>query len=490
MAIFHDIIKADGRSVSFGRDKNVTAIKTLYEWLKEFDTIPNEPTQNAKSNTKSKTLRLKGNKLFASDLDLSKALDFYNQSICWAEDTGEELAIGYANRSAVYFEWKLYDLCIENINFAVQAGCPERLMDKLNQRKAECEKCISEIAKKEEKNDEPLSGIHSIDTLCLKMKDLRRMKSKHFYFDMNRNHCPPTLSLKSNPEIPFIANCLEMKTSPQKGRYIVTKDQLKPGQIISIEEPFINSLEKEHRYRKCANCFEENFLNLIPCKSCTCTMFCSNECMVEAEKGFHQYECPVGEYIWNHCEEIGLAFRLTVKALTMFDTVQEFMEFRKEAKAADVTAFSYDHTNGLSDAERYKQVENLWTNEEKRFEEDLFTRGCRVALLYHFLITKTKFGETLKTEQERDTLISLLFHHSQVASVNCFNCYQYDDVDLEAITEFKSSDVFSRGIYPLSSLFNHSCAPNIATIAVGTKIVTYVVRAINKNQEVLGCLKR
>lgn len=486
MSVFYKAIQLSGRRVEFGNtDKNVSAIKKLYELLQGFEEIPEEVTQNAKSNKMSKKIRLKGNELFASDSDLSKSLELYNESICWAEDTGEELAIGLANRSAVYFEWKKYDICVENIDLAVKAGCPTRLMDKLNQRRADCLKNITEV-----KEEEDLSGPLFIDSLCIKMKDLTRMKSKHFCFDFDRSRCEPKLSLEPNPNIPFVANCLQMKTSPQKGRHIVTTAELKPGQIISIEEPFINSLEKEHRYRKCGNCFVENFLNLIPCKSCTCTMFCSQECLMESAKGFHQYECPIAEYIWSHCQEIALTLRLVVKAFTMFDTVQELIEFREKNKIANVTAFSYDHKNGLSEKERYGQVENLYTNEANRYKEDLFTRGCKVALLYHYLIEKTKFAEMLTTELERDTLIALLFHHSQITSVNSFNCYQYDDVHLDAITEFKSSDIFSRGMYPLSSLFNHSCAPNVATIAVGTKIVTYVTRVINKNTECCGCLKR
>lgn len=493
--MFYRAMQASGNRVSFGPDKNVAAIKKLYEWLQDAKFIPSDPTQNAKSNKISKQIRLKGNQLFSTDTDLSKSLELYNKSICWAEKgVGDELAISLANRSAVYFEWKEYDLCLENIDLSEKAGCPERLMDKLNKRKADCINAMNEQENEQETDadeDGSDSRVICIDTLCLKMKDLRRMKSKHFCFDVERYQCEPAVSLKKNPKIPFIANCLELKTTAQKGRYIVTKEALAPGQIISIEEPFVVALEKEHRFRKCANCFVENCLNLIPCPTCTCTMFCSEECLTESHKGFHQYECPIAEFIWNHCVEIGATFRLAVKALTMFDTVQDFMEFRTKNKMnSATTAFSYDHTAGLSDAERYVQVENLCTNEKKRSEEDLFTRGCKVAMLYHFMIKKTKFREMLRTDAERDTLMSLLFHYSQVTSINSINCCQYDDVDLEAITEFKSSDIFARGVYPLTSLFNHSCAPNIATITMGTKIITYVMRPISKNDEVLGCLKR
>lgn len=488
---FATILLLSGKHVKFGRNKNVAAIKKLYQWLQDYEQISDEVTQHAKNNKKSKELRLEGNKRFDSQSDLSYCLELYNQSICWAEqDKGEELAIGFANRSAVYFEWKKYDICLENIDLAVKAGYPERLMEKLDQRKADCIKLMKEGNAKKDEDSKIDPRILYMDKLCIKPKDRRRFQSKFYCFDVDHNRCKPELSLKSNPNIPFIANCLEMKTSPRKGRYIVTNEILKPGQIISIEDHYMNSLTKEHRYRKCGNCFAENFMNLIPCKSCTCTMFCSQKCLIESEKGFHQYECPIAEYIWTQCEEFALTLRLVVKAFTIFGTVQELTDFRQKNKEANKTVFSFDHKNDLSDEERYSQVDNLVTNEDKRSHIDMWSRGCKVAILYHYLIKKTKFGEMLKTQQDHDTLISVMLQHTEITSVNGFNCYEHDDVDLDAFTEFKEIDIFARGVYPFSSLFNHSCAPNVSTIAFGTKIVTYVTRVIKKNDEVNGYLKR
>jgi hypothetical protein len=174
----------------------------------------------------------------------------------------------------------------------------------------------------------------------------------------------------------------------------------------------------------------------------------------------------------------------------MFKTIQELIEFRKKNEKVNVTAFSFDHSNGLSVKERYSQVDSLLTNEDKRSYGDMFIRCCKVAILYHYLIEKTKFAEMLHTQLHRDTLISVIVQHTQVTSINGFNCNQYDDVDLDAFMDFNSMNVFARGIYPFSSLFNHSCAPNTSTISVGTKIVTYVTRPIKSNSEVLGCYKR
>ena len=91
-------------------------------------------TTNA-NQTQEKCFLL-GNQVYQKN-KLQEALDYYNQSICLAPHppppnaflmhpvephdegyTHEELALGYANRSAVLFQLKEYELCIRDITRA------------------------------------------------------------------------------------------------------------------------------------------------------------------------------------------------------------------------------------------------------------------------------------------------------------------------------------------------------------------------------------
>lgn len=483
------MLEVHGIDIRFSKtDENTDACKTLHLWLLRFGQMPNVDTHQ-KNNQKSKLLRIQGNELFRKKEELSNALECYNKAVCWAEPGSEDMAIGFANRSAIYFHWKLYDVCIENINLAVGAGCPGILLPKLERRREIC------LFKMQNDNEVELPVIGDL-TLHFQSKvvnDRDSFYQKKYSFDIEQKRKEPQLSVTANPQIPFVANCLKMQTSAEKGRHVVTNEDLKPGQIISIEKPYTNALTKDHRYRKCANCFKENFLSLIPCSSCTCTMFCSRQCLAESENGFHMYECPVVDLLWTQFEEYALTLRMVYKAFTTFGSIEELIDIRKKAnKNANATnAFSFDHTNDdVSEKVRYEWMHNLQTNEQFRMEYELMDRCCKVAILYHHLIEKTRFGEILRTERERDTLMAVILQHTQVSSINCFNCFQYDDVHHYAFTELKPLDVFSRGIYPLSSLFNHSCAPNTATIASGTKLVTYVTRPIKSKEEVTTCYKR
>lgn len=102
-----------------------------------------QPMRHGKSAEKSIELRALGNKYFSlKNKDYFKALEYYNESICHAPTDSEQLSIGYANRSAIYFDWKKYDICLENIELARKTGYPDRLMDKLNKREAECQRLL------------------------------------------------------------------------------------------------------------------------------------------------------------------------------------------------------------------------------------------------------------------------------------------------------------------------------------------------------------
>lgn len=165
-------------------ETNAEKVKFIEELLIKYDCIPTIDARLAKDNNRSKVLRQAGNSLFGQGRAFD-ALEFYNQSICWADskDNSEELAIGYANRSAVYHKWKMFKECKQNIALAKDAGYPKRLMDKLLNREMDCLDHINN--EMDVKSDE--------------------------------NNFVPMLHVQANSQIPFIANCLEMNESSDQG---------------------------------------------------------------------------------------------------------------------------------------------------------------------------------------------------------------------------------------------------------------------------------
>lgn len=90
-----------------------------------------------KSNAIADNHRIAGNQLFVQQ-KWSEALDKYNDSLRYAEFGSESLSFAYANRSSCFLHLEKYDDCLADIESAIKANYPARLMAKLEQRKAEC----------------------------------------------------------------------------------------------------------------------------------------------------------------------------------------------------------------------------------------------------------------------------------------------------------------------------------------------------------------
>jgi SET and MYND domain-containing protein 4 len=239
------------------REEHFEKARYALTLLESHNLIPDVPLQHPKNDIASTNFRKSGNECFAAK-QYFDALECYNKSICFAEKETENLAIGYANRSAVYFEWQQYERCLENICLAKAANYPERLMFKLENRRLECDARIK----------------------CTKRGN-------------NRKLTLPKLSYPPHSKCLHMADCLELAVNVKYGRHIIAKRDLKVGDVVIMEKPFQKLLLEEDKYRRCANCLIENDLTLIPCPSCTLSMYCSVQCLTAAYEKFHKYECPI-----------------------------------------------------------------------------------------------------------------------------------------------------------------------------------------------------
>lgn len=186
---------------------------------------------SAKNNEKASELRKAGNSHYKSS-NFFEALVLFNKGICNAVPASEELALGFANRSAVYFELGKFEFCLENIDLALDCGYPREKVKSLMLRR---EKCLD--MRELQETDEDLEN----------------------FFKLSH---PP------NEKIPFVADCIEMRESEKFGRHLVATRSLKTGDTIIIEEPFHRFIHNNARFSHCANCLKSETLNLFPCLRC------------------------------------------------------------------------------------------------------------------------------------------------------------------------------------------------------------------------------
>lgn len=210
--------------------------------------LPVNKVESSKSSVKAEETRTQGNKFYA-ERNFFEALLKYNESLCHALSGSKAVGHAFANRSAVYFEMKLYANCLRNIELAKSNDYPKVNFNVLDKR---AEKCIEQIkgGYEDPKDENPFDFIK--------------------------------LSYDVNPRLPFIANCLELKSSKKFGRYIVTNRDLTVGDIVAIEEPHFKIIKSDERYescrqtnkyQRCAFCLKHNLLDLIPCYGCSSSKF-------------------------------------------------------------------------------------------------------------------------------------------------------------------------------------------------------------------------
>lgn len=407
--------------------------------------------EQKKSATKSEFYREKGNQRYA-ERKLIPALEYYNKSICFAPQHSEQLAKGYANRSAVYFSIKMYELSLKNIKLARETGYPKNLVPKLDEREVNC--------------------------LC-ELKKLETIPKNEFHGQK------PKLSYPPHENVPFIVNCLELKVNEKYGRHIVAKSDLKVGDVVAIDTPFCAVISSEYGYMYCANCFRENNLDLIPCQNCHSAMFCSLECLTAANEAFHSIECPIMDVLVRSDslnEQAYIALRLFILAMKNFESADELIKFVNNLETHEKNVFNVDY-NQTKNTDLLASVLKLMPSQGTSMN-DIFGRIIATGLITKILLNLTEFGERFQSNKKTRFLINFVFHLSELTGSNTSPITHPPKItpELENPVRFRT-EYPSNGIFPFYGLMNHSCAPNIHIIRHGTEYVMICLKPIKAGEQ-------
>lgn len=141
-----------------------------------------------KDHNVAENLRNEGKLMFNTG-KLFEALEFYNKSLSAAQLDSPDIPLAYVERSAVYFEAKQYQLCLDNIQLAYDHGkLPEEKIEKLRVLEEDCREMMTTHVT--DPDDEPWN-----------------------FFK---------LSYAPHDKVPFIVNCLELQQSDNFGRFVIT----------------------------------------------------------------------------------------------------------------------------------------------------------------------------------------------------------------------------------------------------------------------------
>lgn len=404
----------------------------------------------SKSCDAAEKTRSAGNKLYV-ERSFFDALLKYNESLCHAETGSEAVGLAFANRSAVFFEMKLYDRCLRNIELAKSNGYPEKNFPILDKRATKCNEMIKSGGEACEDEDP---------------------------FDFIK------LTHEANPKLPFVSNYLELRKSEKFGRFVITNHDLKVGDIVAIEKPRFRIIKSDGRYegcqelnkyQRCAFCLKHNLMDLIPCENCSSAMFCNEECFQSALSSFHFYECPINERLLKS-GVMQMALRTFFQALSMFKGSIEDLEKFVQENDNQTSVYDFDFSDPSDpnvDKMHFASMYSLSRNINKASSD-----SPEMLLKDHPLVLEAwrTHGDFITTFVRRVLLIG----DSNFHGICGWSIKKYEN---------QFPQMIGIGCYPFISLVNHSCAPNVNRIYVEDKMLLLVERPIKSGEQLFDCYK-
>ncbi|XP_055295206.1 SET and MYND domain-containing protein 4-like [Sitodiplosis mosellana] len=351
-----------------------------------------------KSTDVSIAYRLQGNDLFREN-KIAQAMELYNKSLCFAEIGTENVSLVYANRSSCFLALKMYEEALIDIELAVKAKYPDRLMAKLMRRQATC---------------------------------LRLMEA-----EPQRKRFQPKLSFQSHDRYPCLANSLEMKCNQKFGRHIVATRDIEVDKMILVERNFA-SVSIDDERMSCAKCMKTK-ANFIACSMCTDAMYCCIDCM--QRDATHKMTC--GQF--NGVDgSMKLYIQTVFIAISLFKNVDNLMEFVEEALKSNGIQES------MMDAKsQYRLFLSIQPSINEHDKDDLMFDAQKIYIILQSTPTiKILFGSVAKQR----FLQHLVLHHLLVTVRNRFQVSA--DGDHLKTTEIASiTCIFNHSCYP--NAFNH-----------------------------------
>ncbi|XP_034194059.2 protein-lysine N-methyltransferase SMYD4-like [Osmia lignaria lignaria] len=490
--LYKKIYAADKYEDVFNEFKTLRAneerVRFFLKLMLEYDMIP-QVCPDRKNTKKSTELREQGNEKYMSEsLTSSLCIDvlkLYTKSIAYAPCTSEQLALAYANRSAVLKKIHKYKECIEDIDRALALPYPNNLRSKLYLRKIEC----LSILKHPKTEDAIKEAQNWLDSMSLNDKKINNMfisAKKISVSNTSKNQTImkqlPKLKI-CNTEAPCASDAITIKYNEKYGRHIVATRNINVGEVIAIEKPYLFMLKPDNLQTHCSNCLEVCWIN-IPCNYCTYAMYCSEECKASDWSKYHDIECKVFPYYFkmNFTLLYFLSVRLTIQAIRESNNIQNLKEELKEIENCDNPRTKGFSKNGTFESDAYRSVLSLVTNVEKLSLQDLFRRSAEASFTLYYLATCTDiFGSSMKDLSElvenTDAIFvgGLILRHLQLIFINS-----------HIISEEYGLNGRSYGgaLMPFLSLINHSCNPNILRVDRTGHMIIYAIYPIKKDEQI------
>ncbi|XP_063903795.1 SET and MYND domain-containing protein 4-like [Zophobas morio] len=262
---------------------------------------------------------------------------------------------------------------------------------------------------------------------------------------------------EKNDKIQSARNCIELKTDEKYGRHIIATRDIKIGEILVVEKPYVVVLQPD-RFSK-PSCFCYGCLvfcyNPIPCTKCHKRLYCSETCREKDFQTYHKHECLILPFIdqFMYLTDYWLlALKITLVAMN-----------------------DENNTEPGYRSDRYKEVKELRTHRAECTLEKMYLLSLFSTKLFVLLREKSTLFEEISGREE--IFKELYFCNLLMSKINCIGME-----DWYSHSKYESP-MYGTGLFPLFSMFNHSCYPNTTWTYCGSTMIIRAYSPIKKGEQ-------
>ncbi|BES94045.1 unnamed protein product [Nesidiocoris tenuis] len=473
-------------------------IDEIYQVLEVAGLLPEVLPLVRKSDVAAEKLRVAGNRAFVESKNDINALQLYTKAICIALPDAKEIAMAYANRSAVTFALREYRNSINDIERALAGQYPKHLRCKLVERRGRCylelkkyhrafsdfsavKNLVEECGDDEEIKRSKIARLEELIEKCCGMKDAT---------EAPLTSCPST----THPPSPYIecaSNAVEIAYSDQMGRHVVSSVDILPGDVLAVEKPFASILLPPNYSLYCEHC-KRRCHSALPCVQCTEIVFCDENCRQKSWSMYHSVECnAIPSLIAIGCDKMEfLALRTLLVASRKGHSFKELINRYPMLAECCPNPRMRGFVGGKYLSSDYSSTHYLENHRNIRDSKDIFRRSVTAVCLLHILKIATDFFENCNLSSESEALgyqAAGKLMLTYLMSVPC-NAHEIAEMRLTIASKGKvasESVEIGGAIYPFHSLINHSCDPNVVRHAFnGDTVVLTAIQLIRKGEQI------
>lgn len=210
-------------------------------------------------------------------------------------------------------------------------------------------------------------------------------------------------------------------------------------------------------------------------------MFCNEECRSACWEQVHRVDCSLNKMlvVLDFSKIDLIAVRTLLTATKQYKSLEELLKVTVKLESTDGGNPKTNclDENGHYNSADYISVHRLVGNVKLRSNADIFRRAATAAYIVHFLSKSTDYFSSA-SEEKINEIFSNCQLKSPVSSVKMFigglllhylmivpsNAHEISEMVLQKgnskKVEFESTEI-GGALYPIMSLMNHSCDPNV-----------------------------